>query len=610
MRRILRGIAAFASILPAVTYSSGSVTLNFSPDGGDATLAVREALEQVEARDVTLVFEPGRYVFGRAYARDQYLAITNHDNGLKRIIFPMDRFDSVKIEGNGAEFIFKGQVLPFLFKGCRKVEMSRLTIDWDIPFYFQATVNQVNEEEGWIDLVPFVHGFSWSVQDERLFFPEVDGFSYGHIGETLSFDPEHRRVAHGAWDMHLGAERVERRPGGLLRLHAKPRHFPDEGTVIVAKGKMGENRYAPAIYGLQSSNLDIEEVTIHHALGMGFLFERCDTITLSECGAYVRPGSQRMVSLLADATHFCNCKGEILVENSRFQHMLDDGTNVHGTYVLVDEILDDHHVRVRLMHFQQAGFRFADAGDEIWLINAPDPSRGQVKTVKQFEQLNELFSVITFEESIGSSLQPGDLLENKTWNPSFTMRGCTLSDHRARGVVLKTPLPIVIENNYFSSMMSAIFFRGESRFWFESGSVGDVLIRNNRFEYCAYSGMEHAVLRVTPRLGEQFDATLTYDRNIRFKGNQIATFGNRIVWADRVDGLQILDNAIIQTRDAPILHPGTPMIELTHSHNVRIEGNSYEGTNPHSLACDASSKATLTQRANAGFHGQPGAESL
>lgn len=602
MRPHLLGAAVLAAFVPGVVAWSEAARLNFSPVQGDATPAVRAALDGVESREVTLFFEPGRYEFRGDYAHEAYLAITNHDNGSKRIIFPFDRFDSVKIEGNGAEFIFHGRVLPFLFKGCGKVEMSGLTIDWAIPFYFQAKVQGVNATDGWIDLSPFEEGFSWSVRNGRLDFPDVDGFSYGSLGETLAFDPVNRRVAHGEWDIHLDTTRVDKRPGGELRVHVRLPHYPAAGTVIVAKGKMGENRYAPAIYGIQSSNIRIEGVTVHHALGMGFLFERCDTITLTGGGAYVRPGSNRMVSLLADATHFCNCKGQVLVENSRFEHMLDDGTNVHGAYVVVDKVLGSRQVRTRLMHFQQLGYLFADPGDEVWLIRAPDPGRATARTVKAYERLNERFSIITFEDPIDDILRPGDLLENKTWNPFFTMRGCTIKDHRARGIVLKTPLPIVIEDNDISSMMSAVFLRGESKFWFESGSVQDVLIKNNRFEYCAYSGMEHAVLKVSPRLGNDFDQNRAFDRNIRFVGNRIRTFGNRMVWADRVAGLQILNNTLIQTGDAPILHADAAMIDLTDCRDVRIEGNSYEGTNTRSISCDAASAATLTVGDNEGFH--------
>jgi polygalacturonase len=373
------------------------------------------------------------------------------------------------------------------------------------------------------------------------------------------------------------------------------------GTVIVSKGRMGENRYAPAFHGIDSRNIRLEDVTVHHALGMGYLFERCDTITLRRCGAYVRPGSDRVVSLIADATHFCHTKGAVLIEDCRFQHMLDDGVNVHGAYVVVDQVLNPRQVRVKLMHFQQLGFRFADPGDEVWLIHAPDPGRAAVRSVQAFEPLNERYSVVTFTEPVSDRLRPGDLLENKTWIPSFTMRGCTIKDHRARGVVLKTPRPIVIEDNDISSMMSGIFFRGESKFWFESGAVGDVLIRNNRFDYCAYSGLEHAVLTVTPRLGDGFDSGKAFDRDIRFEGNRIRTFGDRIVWADRVDGLTIAGNTIVQTKEHPEVHPGKPMIDLVNCRNVRIEGNTYEGDNPASVAADALSAGTLRIGENTGF---------
>ena len=98
-----------------------------------------------------------------------------------------------------------------------------------------------------------------------------------------------------------------------------------------------------------------------------------------------------------------------------------------------------------------------------------------------------------------------------------------------------------------------------------------------------------------------FDQAKPFDRTIRFRNNRIRTFGNRIVWAERVDGLEITGNTIIQTHDAPILHPDAPMIELAHCRDTRVEGNSYEGTNSHSLSCDAGSEATLVLQDNEGF---------
>lgn len=209
--------------------------------------------------------------------------------------------------------------------------------------------------------------------------------------------------------------------------------------------------------------------------------------------------------------------------------------------------------------------------------------------------LNERFIQLSFAKPLPAGLKRGDILENKTWNPTFTMRGCTIRNHRARSVILKTPLKTIIENNYFSSMMSAILLRGETRFWFESGAVEDVLIQNNIFENCADCGTRHAVLYVTPRLGTQFDQTQTYDRNIRFINNTINSFNPRVVWADRVDGLLVKDNRIVRNTEKEPIFPRDPVYELINCKNIRMENNQYSGIKPFSLLkADAVSQKTLS----------------
>jgi hypothetical protein len=590
------------SLLFSVAQLSAGDVLRFQPKEGDMTLEVREALESSDAKDITLVFEKGIYHFKADYAAGKYCYITNHGNGYKKIIFPFHGYDSVTIKGNGAEFIFSGQVMPFQFENCGKVTMSGVTIDWDIPFLFQGTVTAVNEAEKWWEIDPFTKGFSWSLKRGQILFPSVDEFDFASLGSTLTFDPKTKAVSHGAWDQSLRPRFVEERPDGKLRFYDDLKRFPEVNTIISSKGAKKENRYAPAIQVISSNNSVFEDVTIHHALGMGFLFERAENARLTGCGIYVREGSPRVVSIIADATHFCNVKGDVLIENCRFENMLDDGTNVHGTYVKVDEILDEHTVRVSLEHFQQTGFKFAGVGDEIWFIHQPDPSRGTTNTVKKVKTINDHYSVITFTKPITKQLKAGDVLENKTWNPTFTMRGCTIRNHRARNIVLKTPKKILIEDNDFSSMMSSVFFRGETHYWFESGNVEDVLIRNNRFNYCAYSGSEHAVLNITPRLGSSFDKRIRFDRNIRFEDNVINTFDNRIVWADRVDGLTIKGNKITKTGGQPQLYPDAPLFELTNCLNVTISNNTYEGKHKESIVADKASRENMVVRKNKGFN--------
>ncbi len=592
-------------ILILVLFCSSSVlakeVIEIKHTNEDATSLVRKAIEGISDKDVQIVFEKGTYRFMPDYAAEKYCFITNHENGLKKIIFQAEGLNSIEIDGNGSEFIFHGQVLPFLFEECKSVSVKNLSIDWDIPFLFLGEVMAVNKEEGWRDVKPFNEGYSWKLKKGRLEFPNIDGFKFSIPGSSLAFDADTKDVVHGAWDRTSNPRWIEKRKGGILRFHEELKNYPPVGSLLNSKGPKGENRYAPAFHVKSSKNIIFEDVVIHHALGMGFLYERSEDIQILKSGIYLAEGSNRVITTIADATHFCNCKGDILVEDCRFENMLDDGTNVHGTYVMVDKILSAKTVRVCLEHFQQLGFEFAGKDDVLWFIHQPSVDKASEGTVASVKVVNDRFIDLTFVNDLPKKLVKGDLLENKTWNPTFTMRGCTIRHHRARNVVLKTPLKTVIENNYFSSMMSSILFRGETFYWFESGIVEDVTIRNNHFEYCAYSGSEHAVMYVTPRLGKTFNQNQLYDRNIRFVDNTIKTFDNRIVWADRVDGLLISGNKITKTNEVKSLYPNAPLFELMNCKDVKITKNEYSGNHKNILEADEVSKKTLEFKGNKGF---------
>ena len=600
-KKHISGIFLVLTLLfSCVSNATEVITINHQE--GDMTLAVRRAIENAKGKDIKLVFEKGNYLFHTDYAIGKYLYVTNHGNGFKKIIFNFEGFNSVEIEGNGSEFIFRGQAAPFVFEGCKKIDVRNLTLDWDIPFSFQGDVIAVNKEEQYYDLKPYKKGYSWKLKRGKIEFPGINNFNFTSLGSSLPHNKETKAVDYGAWDQLLEPNYVEKLPNGNLRFYNKNlKKFPRVGAVYQSKGDKKNNRYAPAFLVRNSKNIVFDKVVIHHALGMGFLFERSEDIDILNSGIYIREGSDRVMSIVADATHFANCKGNILIENCRLEGMYDDGTNVHGTYVMVDKILDENTVRVALKHDQQMGFEFAGVNDEVWFIKNPNPQRAETNKVTKVEVLNDYYTDLTFENSIPSDLKEGDIVENKTWNPTFTMRGNVIRDHRARNIIIKTPKKIIIEDNDLSSMMSSVMLRGETFYWFESGNVEDVVIRNNRFIHCAYGGSEHAILKVSPRLGKTFDQSIQYDRNIVFENNTIETFDNRIVWADRLDGLIIRNNSIKQTFTEKQQYPNAYMFDLINCKNVEISNNTYQGNCTKSLKADEVSKSSLKVRKNKGF---------
>ncbi len=130
-------------------------TVTISPTDGDATWQIRQAIENAPSNNLKIILENSTYICKPDLATEKYCAITNHDNGVKKILFPISNMKNVEIEGNGAALILHGRMFPFLFENCENVTITNLSIDWDIPFLFLGEVVAVNPEKGYRDIKPF-----------------------------------------------------------------------------------------------------------------------------------------------------------------------------------------------------------------------------------------------------------------------------------------------------------------------------------------------------------------------------------------------------------------------------------------------------------------------
>ena len=183
--KIIKRLINVIAILLISSHISAKEIIRIPHAEGDMTATIRKAIENTKDKEIQLIFEKGTYLFLPDYALGKYKYITNHGNGYKKIIFNFEGFNSVEIDGQGSEFIFHGQVAPFVFTSCQNITVKNITIDWDIPFSFQGDVLAVNEAEHYIDIKPYTKGFSWKLIKEQIVFPLIDGFEYAHLGSTL-----------------------------------------------------------------------------------------------------------------------------------------------------------------------------------------------------------------------------------------------------------------------------------------------------------------------------------------------------------------------------------------------------------------------------------------
>jgi hypothetical protein len=185
-----------------------------------------------------------------------------------------------------------------------------------------------------------------------------------------------------------------------------------------------------------------------------------------------------------------------------------------------------------------------------------------------------------FEQKVPESLKEKDAIENITWNAELELRDCRITrKHRARGLLISTPMRAVVENNYFATAGTAILVEGDVNYWYESGAINDLLIRNNVFEDCFSSGFAgdwgHAVITIHPSFQPQTEEDEAYHRNIRIENNTFMSFDYPILYARSVRGLSFTGNTLNATTTYPPFAQNKATFVFDGCRDVRIDGNTY-----------------------------------
>ena len=101
-----------------------------------------------------------------------------------------------------------------------------------------------------------------------------------------------------------------------------------------------------------------------------------------------------------------------------------------------------------------------------------------VKTCEPYPDDERVFRITTEEDASG--VNAGDLIENLSGNADVTVRNCEFG--RFRGTMrIQTRGKVLIENCSFANSGDSVIFTGDSVYWYESGPVRDVTLRNCRF---------------------------------------------------------------------------------------------------------------------------------
>lgn len=104
--------------------------------------------EVKEGKAVTLRFQSGTYHFYPEGAAERTYYISNHDqDNPKRVGLALEDMKSLTIEGNGAEFIFHGQMIPVSLLRSTDCTLQNFSIDFANPHIAQVEIIKMKEKK-------------------------------------------------------------------------------------------------------------------------------------------------------------------------------------------------------------------------------------------------------------------------------------------------------------------------------------------------------------------------------------------------------------------------------------------------------------------------------
>jgi hypothetical protein len=532
----------------------------------DAMPAVRLALEECMKSGASKLVLPGGVLRLRPEeAVEKYQFISNNDASLKKIAFDLGGMSDFTVEGNGTQLLFTGFISPFSLEDCRNVTIENLSIDFTRTFNSEGTITGTGN--GWLE-IDFPDNYICDIENGCLYFRDEEGITYP-FSNMLEFDGTKREPAFMAKDIWLSEQtvRAEKMPGGNIRVFRED-FVGTPGNVMVFGAAA---RYNPGFFVADSEGVTIRDVNLYHCGGLGVIAQCSRDIELNKLIVVPTPGTDRTISITADATHYVNCGGYIRMKDCVFESQKDDATNIHGLYMAVERVMAPDKALFRWRNTGQYGIDFIREGMELEFVDNEDLRSYASGTVKSVKKLNKECTEVTFTEPLPEDIESSHVVASVEY-PEVLIKGCRMSKNRARGLLLGSRGKMVIEDNYFHIAGAAILFEGDANFWFEQSGVRNVIIRNNVFENgnYGYPVWGRGCIAVGTRILKKENCR--YHKGILVEGNTFRVFDPRIASLYCVDGFDFKsDNTIEMTRDYEYRGEETRSFIYEHCDNIVIE---------------------------------------
>lgn len=542
-------------------------TIRVTPDSQDMTKEIQAAIEQAKSyngKAVTIELQNANYNLYRESSSQKLYHISNttsetdNPDQTKHIGLWLKGLKNVTIDGRGARLITHGEMTSLVVDQCENIKFKNFTITAADPTVPELTVTEVGS-----------HHMTVRIHPQSNYIIENGQFSFVGDNWKLSkgiaqiYDPQ-KDITWRSWSPLSDLRRVVELEPNLLRFvyDTTPQAIP--GMIFQMRDGFRDQACGLIQY---SKNITMEQVHLAFLGNFGLVGQMSENITFRNLTFEPEAGSGRTCAGFADFVQISGCKGQILIENSRFSGAHDDPINIHGTHLAVTEILSPSKLVVRYMHPQTYGFQSFLPHDQIEFIDPNSLMPVASFKVKNAEMRSEREIILTLDKEVPQKIRDIQKLvvENVTYTPEVIIRNNYFSRIPTRGLLVSTRRKVLIEDNtFFRMQMSGILIADDARSWFESGMVRDVTIKNNNFIEC-----NTPVILISPENNRNEGYV---HRNISIINNRFQLIRNDAISAKSVDGLSIVNNLFLVDEVTNVEN----LIKTQECNGVLIEGNIVE----------------------------------
>lgn len=528
----------------------------FPNDDKDDTEAIIKAIEACQDGD-KLIFEKGQYDIFKT------LLLTGEKN--------------LEIAGNGSMLMMRGYnretdrgaFTLFTGKSCKNLTIHNILIDQFPLRHMEGKVVALGQD--YFDLEIF-----------KEFLPITGNEK---IGTMMNHNPDGTPNGREFYNPKVKARELIK--PNVLRISTDDikLKFLKIGEFVLIR----HTGYGPNVMSFDAcAGLTLRDVDIYSG-GMGVSAgNRSSDITFERFNITYRPGTERLMSVNADGIHLNKCGGKIIIKDCIINGMGDDCINIHSMFARVSGI-DDANKKLVLeggksrskaagdMRVMYPGY--AIPGDVLVFYDVATMQKKGTAIVKSYTMRDKEAEVVLDEVPVG--LKAEDLVDNLAYLPaSVNVTGSKFGRNRARGFLCQVSNVLIEKNEFDHTSSGALWVICDTHFWFESGPVSNITIRNNRIIGCnkGETFREGAIVIFCEHKGWQQYGPAGIHKNITIENNTIEDTDASGIFVCSAENVNVLRNTFKNCSQNPgKIASGNFAIYYRDTNKGYVFGNNFSG---------------------------------